>query len=144
YLSSYARHVARSVRCSDPEYPDAKVKRVKVYRLIHQIIFPVQVKEQLNPLDPTFYLAYFQGEYDPDGKLVPSQQPVLVWSDAQRNINLARPNSQPGQDPYLYWLLPIYRVPRWKDVLPKSVADTKLIDCMSIHAGSDAWANEKK
>jgi hypothetical protein len=132
YLGSYVRHVARTVRSSQD--PDAKVKRIKVYRLVHQIINAPQLKQGLTPTDPIFYLAYFEGEYNPDGQLVPTTQPDLVWLE-RRTRGSADTLFEKGQDPFLYWMLPIYRAPKREGGTLRTIDDSKVIDCLKIHAG---------
>src|SRR5206468_10987947 len=75
YLSSYVRHVAHVV--GKEQYPDAKVKRVQVYRLAHIIIPPDQLAAGVDPLDPSFYTAWFLGVFKPNGEQVPD--PFTNW-----------------------------------------------------------------
>jgi hypothetical protein len=80
-LESYARYVARNV----PHPTDAakKVISVKVYLVIHNILSPKEIVDDIGPETKSLYMPYFMGEFDADGKL-------------------KDPN-----DPYLYWLIPI-------------------------------------
>jgi hypothetical protein len=84
--STYARHLARTT--VNPNNPDDKVVRVRMYRVVHVILSPAQVAEGVDPRSEWLYLPYFQGEFDADGKL-----------------------TDPG-DPFLYWLIPIYKDPQ--------------------------------
>jgi hypothetical protein len=147
YLASYVRHVARTIRSRD--HPDAKVKRIKVYRLIHGIIYAQQLKEGvISPLDPMMYAAYFQGEYDPEGQLVytpfgPKDAKTIVWAEPDVN-GVMRDVKEPARDPFLYWQLPIIRKPIDPRRTPQSIEDTQLIDMLSIHAGGSAWRPENE
>jgi hypothetical protein len=82
FLSSYARHVASHY--PSETNPEAKVFRVKIYRVMHSVLRPEQWAEGRSPQDPTLYYPFYQGEYDPDGRL-----------------------RTPGDDPFLFWLIPI-------------------------------------
>jgi hypothetical protein len=89
YSSAYARYVAHHYPSLDN--PNATVEAVKVYRVVHQMLSPGQVAAGWDPRDPTMYMPYYHGEFDPDGNLI----------DAN--------------DPFLYWLIPIVYMPRDKD-----------------------------
>src|SRR5207302_1315929 len=69
------------------EHPELAVRSVKVYRLVHRILPASEFAQGIDPLDPTQYLPYFEGEFDPDGNLM-----------------------TPPDDPFLYWLIPIIRL----------------------------------
>lgn len=84
-IESYVRHVATAPEYRHPEDPTIGIKRIKFYRVVHKILHPHEFAEGNDPLDPTSYLPYFQGEFDGEGKLVNPE------------------------DPFLYWLIPIYR-----------------------------------
>ena len=66
----------------------------------------------LGPTDPTMYMAYYQGEYDKDGNLLNGHQ-----YDMESGSILA------GHDPFLYWLIPIFRQP--KESQPSLLAKKK-------------------
>jgi hypothetical protein len=145
YLRSYVRHVALTVR--PREHPDAKVKRIKVYRLVHQIIAANQLADGLNPLDPTMYYATFLGDYDAAGELIykplgPKDAKTIEWWDQDFQTGREQLMSEPAQDPFLYWYLPIRRIPKDPDTTPKNVEDTILLDALSIHAGSPPWQDK--
>jgi hypothetical protein len=72
-LASYARHVAHT----DPE--PAKVKAVRVYRLVHKMITPRELYEGKDPLEPTLFLSFYMGKYDPNGKILDPEDPFLFW-----------------------------------------------------------------
>jgi hypothetical protein len=84
-VEAYARHAGHNY----PAEKDASatVTRVTVFRVIHSMLSPEQMKDGMSPTDPTTYLAYYQGMFDRDGK--------------QQNL----------PDPFLYWLIPIIWVP---------------------------------
>ncbi len=75
-LASYARHIARRPH---PKYPDAKPVHVKIYRVVHWIVSPQELRLGLDPQDLTNYQPYYQGAYDPRGRLLDPQEPFLYW-----------------------------------------------------------------
>jgi hypothetical protein len=84
-LESYARHACLRPH---PEHPEWRVKRVKVYRVVHlmpQGPYATLYLNGVDPRDPEFYRPFYVGEFDTDGKLL-----------------------DPA-DPFLYWLLPVFR-----------------------------------
>jgi hypothetical protein len=84
---SYARHVAQSYKSKTD--PDKEVASVKVYRVQHQIVSAPEMAAGINPLDPTWYWPYFQGEFDKNGEMITKKD-----------------------DPFLYWLIPIVYEPK--------------------------------
>jgi hypothetical protein len=75
---AYARYVAR--HWPHPEdNPDANVKTVKVYRLIHQILSAPQLAKDISPNDETTDLPYFMGEFNPKGELLDPRDPFLYF-----------------------------------------------------------------
>jgi hypothetical protein len=118
-LESFVRHVAWSY--PHLEDPKKKVIAVKVYRVVHTIPTPRELIERNGRIDDeTQYQAYYQGEFDPDG-------------------NLVHP-----EDPLLYWLIPILRVPKvsaWPTgpdspgLRSNRLEDYEIKDYVAIHAG---------
>jgi hypothetical protein len=118
-LQTYARYIAR--RTPHPTDPERKVTGVRIYRVIHSILTPVQVAGGVNPEAPYLFFPYYQGEYTPDG----------VLKDAD--------------DPYLYWLIPILRkgskapfharIGRSADAKPDAL-DEEVRDYLQLHAAS--------
>jgi hypothetical protein len=84
-VEAYARHAGHNY--PSEKDPASAVTRVMIFRVIHSMLTPEQMKEGMHPTDPTTYLAYYQGTFDKDG--------------AQKNL----------PDPFLYWLIPIIWVP---------------------------------
>jgi hypothetical protein len=127
-VASYAKYVAWN--SPHPTDPAVAVKSVKVYRVVHNLISPAELSQGGDPLDKTHYLPYFQGEFDRDGKMVNPQ------------------------DPFLYWMLPVVRVPRDYPAsgplrlgVPLPPDRSKLLDCLEIHASAgdpEATAEQKK
>jgi hypothetical protein len=76
-LRSFARHVAHDV--VHPSDPGVKCTSVKIYRLVHRILPPAEMAQGIEPDEDWLYLAYYQGEYDPDGNLKDSDNPLLWW-----------------------------------------------------------------
>ena len=117
-LETYTRFI-----CGHTPHPtkkDVKVKSVKVYRALHYIVEPTDVKRRTDPRDPTNYYPFYQGEYTPDGTL------------------------KDPDDPFLYWLIPIL-----KRAQPRAgVASTSLqeqeyeiVDYCTAHAELSSWSN---
>jgi hypothetical protein len=116
-VSAYARYVARHWPHPD-DNPNAEVKTVKVYRLIHGIISAPQIVKGLDANDQIFDLPYFMGEFDPKGEMLD-------------------PN-----DPFLYFLLPITRDP---EPAPEgSTAPPKLVLHNSLEAHATTRTSEKE
>jgi hypothetical protein len=129
-LPSYARFLATAN--PHPFNPDAEVAGIKVYRIRHMMLQPPEVLHpDMQPLSKHLFHAYYQGEYDKDGRL--------------KNPN----------DPFLYWLIPV--IPVYEDELPRpgqpafriqAVPDftkRRLVrheDCLTLHAGSSPWGDE--
>lgn len=115
-LKTYARHLARSTPHETD--PGRQVTSVKLYRVVHRIFMPLDIQEKRDPLEPSSYLPYYQGEFDPDG-------------------NLKNP-----EDPFLYWLIPIVKVPKGSIAgmpMPPPAQrpaeeDLELRDYLKIHA----------
>lgn len=80
-LQSYARYLAR---LPYPNHPEYRFHSVKIYRAQHRILSAPALAHGADPYDLTFYLPYYQGQFDARGKLDP-------------------------EDPFLYWLVPIMR-----------------------------------
>jgi hypothetical protein len=113
-IASYARHIARTT--PHPEDPTIPVKYVRVYRVTHDLISPKDFSEGVSPTDDPLYKPFYMGKYDTDGKLLDPK------------------------DPFLYWHLPIVRVP---EEYPAQTGPLKLVNCMEIHATqSDKFAKD--
>lgn len=111
-LSSYARFLVRNYA---PEDPAVEVRSVKVYRVVHAMPSPEQVAKGTDPADHTFFLPYFQGEFDRDGRLL-----------------------DPA-DPLLYWLIPIVRIPK---AAPAGADQFEFINYVEIHAKRKLQRND--
>jgi hypothetical protein len=109
-LSAYARYVANAPEYRSETDPDQKVTGVKVYRVIHNMLMPKDLADGADPLDESLYSPYYMGEFDPDGTL--------------RNPD----------DPFLYWLIPIYKVPK-NPGAPPSRQEYVVENYLSVHAG---------
>jgi hypothetical protein len=111
-LQSFARHGATLPHPEDAAHPDQpkyRLLRVKVYRVIHAIPGSAFLAAGVDPVrDPTYFQPFYMGEYNADGKLLDPD------------------------DPFLYWLLPIMRVPRvdGKEMIRSYAA---------LHAGDPRW-----
>jgi hypothetical protein len=107
YISSYVRHVAHVFPHSDAD-PNSTVKAVKVYHVVHEMLTPALLVQGYSPLDLTLYRPYFMGEFNPDGSFT----------------------DRGATDPFLYWLLPIYRETQVNG------GGQRLVNSLDIHAGS--------
>ena len=95
------------------------------------------------PYDPELYLAFYQGEYDAEGNLKPSCLQIQRNAEGREIGRI--------QDPFLYWLIPIVRVPDRPEgetmqedpTVPKAPkrgpepykGEGKIINYVYIHAG---------
>jgi hypothetical protein len=115
FLRSYARHLALTTP-PPPDHPEATVKSIRIYRVVHNIIRPRELAEGHSPDEPTYYWPFYMGKFDPSGKLLDPR------------------------DPCLYWLLPITYVnegyPEDKSLLRinNPPSSGRLLDCVEIHA----------
>lgn len=75
-VSSYAKHVTR---LRHPEHPDWRIQSVKVYRVKHVLAQEGPFMKGVDPREPYFYLPYYYGQYDPDGRLLDPNSPFLYW-----------------------------------------------------------------
>ena len=78
YLASYARHMARTHPFwpADPSY---KFESVKIYRVTHGNIQPIQLLRGENPTERQYYFPCYQGEYNDQGVLLDANDPFLYW-----------------------------------------------------------------
>lgn len=83
-LEAYAKRVATTT--PHPTDPSIRVTGVKIYRVVHRLPNARETALGISPEEKWFYLPYYQGEYDVDGKL------------------------KNPDDPYLWWLIPIVNV----------------------------------
>jgi hypothetical protein len=100
-LASYARYVARKTK--HPAEGAAAVTGVKIYYVEYHNPPVEHFQAGRDPLDPTLYAAYYMGEYDVRGELKP--ECFRVRRDDKGQV------VERVQDPFLYWLIPIVRVP---------------------------------
>jgi hypothetical protein len=133
-LPSFARHFAK-------EYarPGKEVRSVKIYRTLHLITTLGQFRGYdqntgqkamaVDPYTPSLYMPYFQGEFDRDGQLKDSTEPLL------------------------YWWVPIYNDPKANRPLPATLEEYRrnirregpgyyFTDTVSRHAGCERPAEE--
>jgi hypothetical protein len=119
-LQSYARFLTHKYPHTDPAI---EVTGVKIYRVVHGMVPASQLAAGMDPLDPRLYLPYFQGAFDKGGNL------------------------KDADDPFLYWLLPIFKVETIQNpalLTPGSFSEVgknkrreyQVRDYVAIHAGS--------
>lgn len=128
HVVSYVNHVARTVK--HETNPDLKPQSIKVYRVTHDIMRPGDLANGLDPRDPTLYYVWFNGEFTPQG-------PPEAQEWALRNHREVPGWENLEQDPFLYWLLPIFRRPK-NPHAPSDKQEWELVDCLKRHAGDSA------
>jgi hypothetical protein len=114
-LASIVRHLARTN--PHPSDPEQAVTGVKVYCVVHRLLTQNEFVAGMEADDPTTYLAYYQGDFTPDGELNPS---------CSTRVHLAGREVEVRQDPLLYWLIPTV----YND-------DGSITDYVLLHAGKD-------
>ena len=126
-VSAYARYIARTYAHPEGEGtdPNAGVKGVKVYRVVHSIITAAALADGVSPFAKNLDYPYFQGEFDSDGKL------------------------KDERDPFLYWLVPITLEPEDPSTRLLNVKSPKMrmMDYLEVHANYEpppAPAGEEK
>jgi len=97
-LPSFARHLAKEFA-----RPGKEVTSLKIYRVLHLLTTYAQFRgydqiegQKAMPADvylPSLYLPYFQGEFDREGRLKDSTEPLLywlvpIWNDPRRNARM--------------------------------------------------------
>lgn len=114
WMSAYAKHVAQTYKYE--RRPELPVKHVKVYRVVHRIIGAPEIAKGLDMYDPLNYMAYYQGDFDKDGNMLPVEQFRFQWGpDGRRHFEpiVDRDGSIAlGPDPMLYWMIPIALYPK--------------------------------
>ena len=80
-IPSYARFLAHEY---DNVLPGMELKSMKIYRAQHTLVSPERLINErpayrLSPYDPTTYHVIYLGEYDRDGNLVNSLDPMIYW-----------------------------------------------------------------
>jgi hypothetical protein len=127
-IASYVRYVAKNY----PHDTDASisVKNVKVYRITHRLIRAFEMAQGYSPYDEALLYPYFMGKYDTKGELLVRQQ------EYDENGN---PKLSPGEwDGFLYWVVPILRVPERPGgdfKVPYEAKDYKTYNYLLLHAG---------
>ncbi len=118
YLREYARKIAQLYPHSEKD-PSKGVKSVLIYRVTHRMLEPGELivegkPRPFNPTDAWTYLPYYQGEFikspdsnDPDEPWVlkDPDDPFLywlvpIWFEMRANINPMMPNAPPGSQGY--------------------------------------------
>jgi len=112
-MESYCRHVAKKFPHPD-DNSEAKITRIRIYRVTHLIVHQAQLAKGKDPKDPWTYLPYFYGDYGPDGKMLNSM------------------------DPFLWFSLPIYD-PRDSASRPANFESEFALDYFKLHSGLDLY-----
>jgi len=132
-LSSYARYLAKNT--PHPQGKKAAVSGIKLYSVEYYNPPVEHFKAGREPLEETLYLAYFMGDFYPDGQIKPE-----IYRAVQQ------PNGPPlvTQDAFLYWRIPILKdleTPAPAPGLPRPPApppweaDGKIRNYVRVHAG---------
>jgi len=120
-LASYVRHVALKAQ---QKYPDLKLVKLRLYRVVHIIPPAFLYMNGWDADDPAFFHPYFMGEYSPGGTLL-------------------NPN-----DPFLYWMVPVLRDPpvtyfsKIRDWARKHAGDPEWVCTIDDH-GRRLWKSEE-
>ncbi len=126
-IASYVRHVADEF----PWLGDAgnPVASIKVYRFRQNIISPLAMSEGRNPLDKTWFIGYYMGEYDRTGTLLHDEDRFDPVTKKQVD----------SKDRFRYWYIPIYyRRADGQPMTPDTkFEDMRLKDCLTQHARLD-------
>jgi hypothetical protein len=120
-LGSYACYVARTH--PHPRDSNQVVTGVKIYQVEYSYPTQEDIAEGIDFYEPTLYRAYYQGEYDTNGRLKPSS----FQMEFQQEGDMVRTNTT--QDPFLHWWIPIIR-----EGDPKQ-RTMPVQDYVKIHAG---------
>ncbi|MBI2805346.1 MAG: hypothetical protein HYX68_10255 [Planctomycetes bacterium] len=114
-LASIVRHLAHAN--PHPSDPAQAITGIKVYAVVHRLLTQQEFAAGFEADDPTTYLAYYQGDFLPDGELKPSSAEVIRLPGRKVEV---RP------DPLLYWLIPaVYQ------------EDGSVTDYVQLHAAKD-------
>ena len=92
-LPSYVRHVYEMPAARHDDR-NVAIDTIKVYLVVHNVLGPRELKFGMRPYDDNTYSPYYMGEFNKSGQLI----------DAN--------------DPLLYWLIPIFSVPKDYRTLP--------------------------
>jgi hypothetical protein len=76
-LGSYARFLLRQPPPAN--LADTVPVRVKIYRVQHRILTAQLLVLGEDPWDLTFYLPYYNGQFDREGRLLDPDNPFLYW-----------------------------------------------------------------
>jgi hypothetical protein len=112
-IETYARFVAH-LRARET---GKTVNGVKVYRVVHNLPTPPEIRDGVDPTEKNFYYPYYQGEFTTEGQL------------------------KNALDPYLYWVIPIvkthdvaaFRAGRFHPPQPEERANLELVDLLEEH-----------
>jgi hypothetical protein len=107
-LSSYVRHLAHKFL---KENPGSTILEIKAYKVTHKILNPKQVIDGIDPCAPTEFEPYFMGAFNAAGQLLDEQ------------------------DPYLYWLIPIYQ----EQVVTEKGPQVRIYNWLLLHGGDRNW-----
>jgi hypothetical protein len=96
-LTSYARHLlAMPV---PKEYPGYQPVSVKIYRVQHRIIGAEMLNMGADPWDPIYFLPYYNGQFDREGRLMDPNDPFLYWV-----LPILRQNENDPKSPLLRYV----------------------------------------
>jgi hypothetical protein len=133
-LSSYARWVAKTT--PHPLEEKVPVVGVKIYRVDHMHPPVEHFQEGRDPLDPTLYLTWYMGEYEANGTI--KESCFKVRRDKQGQV------VEVIQDPFLWWQIPILRVPESAERPPEAEGSAAVPASRSGRQTPGPWSGEGK
>jgi hypothetical protein len=137
-LRGYIGYIARAY--PHPTDPSQRVTGVKAYHVEYWFPSPEEMAEGIDPYDPTLYLAFYLGDFEPNGEI--KESCLKVEFNADGGI------VKKTQDPFLNWLIPIVRdvgdepwhpgsSPGLRRAYHHGDRDRPVRDYVKIHAGDE-------
>lgn len=121
--------VANRVLKQAPKREGLSVRSVKIYRVTHQMLTPYELSRGISPFVKQKYWPYFMGEFNTEGEMVNPMDPFLYWYLPIVKVPATYPNHAP-RDPQSG--LPVFAVN-----LP-AVEPNFELDCLEMHAAGPA------
>jgi hypothetical protein len=149
-ISSYVRHVAHVFQS---EHPEARIKHIKMYRIVHSWLSAGDMAAGFDPQDPCWYYPYFWGKFDAAGTLIDEQDPFLYCILPFLRV---RPDQSPYFEPDRELIprepketrprMPVEEEDQFKIDVYRAVVATagetknyKIFGYMFLHAGDTKW-----
>ncbi len=122
-LKSMSQHLGTK---SHPQHPEAKMKRVKIYKVIHDFQGYDYISRGYDPNSPITFKPFYMGEYDSQGNLMDEPQ----FDEEGMLIK---------GDPHLYWAIPILPGEPISSETPKNPDDVVILNYARLHAVDQEW-----